>query len=167
MKGTPVASRYAPELAKKSPAARGKRGDASSSEDVSFTNGRATGGSSKREHWCPACPPAAENGARCDTPPSGDENNESKEVEKGVISCPGMDPLKARSRHPSADVDSISRERENLDLPTGFDSAVVAEVMRGHERVPSANKYTSKRRCVIACTLPVLGLPDLGLFGAL
>ncbi|CAM6126993.1 unnamed protein product [Calypogeia fissa] len=159
-KGTIVSSRYAPDLSKKSPASRSSKSDASSSGELTL-HGRTGGGNStgngKREHWCPACPSAAENGVRCDTPPSGDENTESKEVEKSVISCPSEDqPNRARSRHPSVDADhSTSMEtasrgeklgrREKLDIAVGFDS-VVADVMKGSARVPSANKYSSSKR---------------------
>ncbi|KAG6552392.1 hypothetical protein Mapa_005953 [Marchantia paleacea] len=128
-------SRDPPEVIKRT-AIKSKKNDPSTSEDMNSAALR-----NKREHWCPSCP-AAENGVRCETPPSGDENIVAKEEEKGVIS-PMREHL--RQSHRSA-YGSDTREREaDLDLDEALKSVVAGAMRSADCRVVSVDKYTSRR----------------------
>ncbi|KAL3691541.1 hypothetical protein R1sor_005192 [Riccia sorocarpa] len=128
-------SRDPPEIIKRT-SSKSRKSDASTSEEVSSAASR-----NKREHWCPSCP-AAENGVRCDTPPSGDENIVVKEEEKGVIS-PMREIL--RQSHRNAYVCATTREREaDLDLDEAL-KTVVAGAMSSDFRASPIDKYSSRR----------------------
>ncbi|KAL2622450.1 hypothetical protein R1flu_002655 [Riccia fluitans] len=129
-------SRDPPEIIKRT-SSKGRKSDASTSEDVSSAASR-----NKREHWCPSCP-AAENGVRCDTPPSGDENTVVKEEEKSVIS-PMREIL--RQSHRNVYGCDTTREREaDLDLDEALKSVVAGAMRSSDFRGASIDKYSSRR----------------------